>query len=71
MEITQDTRVSDILAEYGDIADCRPALRSRVVGDSTVRQVPSFSRASHGMGCRTQKLWLVATLSGSTVNSFE
>ena len=37
MEITKDTRVSDILAEYGDIADVMEAFGVKRVGRFSIR----------------------------------
>ena len=39
MEITQDTRVSDILAEYGDIADVMEVFGVKRVGPFSVRRI--------------------------------
>ena len=38
MEITKDTRVSDILTEYGDIADVMEAFGIKRVGRYSVRR---------------------------------
>jgi DNA-directed RNA polymerase subunit N (RpoN/RPB10) len=39
MEITKDTRVSDILQEYGDIADVMEVLGVKRVGRYSVRRM--------------------------------
>ena len=39
MEITQDTRVSDILAEYGDVADVMEIFGVKRVGSFSVRRI--------------------------------
>jgi hypothetical protein len=39
MEITQDTRVSDILAEYGDIAEVMEVFGVKRVGPFSVRRI--------------------------------
>ena len=39
MEITKDTRVSDILAEYGDIAEVMEAFGIKRVGRYSVRRL--------------------------------
>ena len=39
MEITQDTRVSDILDEYGDIADVMEVFGVKRVGPFSVRRI--------------------------------
>ncbi len=39
MEITQDTRVSDILAEYGDVADVMEVFGVKRVGPFSVRRI--------------------------------
>jgi hypothetical protein len=41
MEITKDTRVSDILAEYGDIADVMEAFGVKRVGHWRLKPSPS------------------------------
>ena len=39
MEITKETRVSDILAEYGDVADVMEVLGVKRVGPFSVRRI--------------------------------
>ena len=39
MDITKDTRVSDILTEYGDIADVMEAFGLKRVGPFSLRRV--------------------------------
>ena len=39
MEITKDTRVSDILREYGDIADVMQVFGIKPVGKYSIRRV--------------------------------
>jgi hypothetical protein len=54
MQITKDTRISDILSEYGDIAEVMEVFGVKRVGRYSLRMF--LAKALSGMGARVHRV---------------